>query len=849
LVFAALVFNACSPKKYLADDENLLISNTVVCDEPSIDIAEPQGYIKQIPVSTILGIALKARIYNSVNPGKADSLRSVNEKKLEDKNRSIRDRYKDKELFLKDTIKKCNHAASYYKKYGVEDSLKYWSLAAEKFDKKLKKHVEKGYEEKTKLFSFPLFLQNIGEEPVKYKKVSTKKSAEQIELYMKTKGYYDAKVSYTEKVKKQQVYVTYNITAGRPIKISRVSYRFEKEDDTLKKYFFEDTAKCLLKAGDNLDIDVLQAERSRITNNLKCKGYYRFSSEYVNYTIDTVSQSYLADVTIEILPVTLDNGKTVKHYRSFISQITVFPNYDNKAALQDRDVYMSEMDTTYIKAKMLPSAVLFVSKEPCVVKKYMILKEIFIRGGECYNQQKVNNTYRHLSAFNIYKLVNIDFEPTSYRDSLNCNIYLTNNALQTYSYEIGGTNSSGNLGALSSFLYQHKNIFHGAESFDLRLSMALESQNNFSHEQNRFGLNTQEYALDTRIYFPRFLAPKKIRVWVIHNTPKSYFSLGVNYRKRPDYTRSAITGSFYYQWNIGKYCTNTVTPVRLSSIRISDADSAFMAWLDRLYIKDSYQDHFILGSSYSFTFNNQSRGRRMYNYLKVSLSWAGNLLHFIDRKTGAEKNSAGVYTVPFLGTVYAQFVKTDIDFRHYIKTIGTNTVVFRAYAGLGIPYGNSSVMPFTEQYFSGGANSLRAWQIRSLGPGSYVNRAPEGLLTKYPNMTSDMKLEANLEYRFKIFWVVEGAWFFDAGNIWSINKDDKRDGGDFSFKRFYKEIAFGTGLGLRLDFDFFIFRTDFGLKLYDPALPEDKRWVVQNDKKFIFNSSNWAFNIGIGYPF
>ena len=155
----------------------------------------------------------------------------------------------------------------------------------------------------------------------------------------------------------------------------------------------------------------------------------------------------------------------------------------------------------------------------------------------------------------------------------------------------------------------------------------------------------------------------------------------------------------------------------------------------------------------------------------------------------------------------------------------------------------------TEQYFSGGANSLRAWQIRSVGPGSFDNAGAVGINAKYPNMTSDMKLEANLEYRFKLFWVVEGAWFFDAGNIWSINRDDKREGGDFDVERFYKEIAVGSGLGLRLDFDFFLFRADFGLKLRDPSLKDGERWLAKNDHSFIFRGSNWAFCLGIGYPF
>lgn len=855
------VIQACSPKKYFTEDENLLVSNTVVCDDPAIDVADPQSYIRQIPVRTILGIALHARIYNCVDPVKADSIRARNEARLEVINKQRKDKFLRKDLRVKDTIKKCKFVVDYYQgiassgnlseadSAGLADTISFWQSQVEKFQKKSDKISEKGYVEKSKLFSMPLFLQKIGEQPVKYKPQSTKKSAEQIGLYMKTKGYYESKVTCTEKIKNQNAYVTYSIEAGKPMKINNVTYSIYK-DDTIQKYIFMDTSKCTFKTGDNLDIDLLSAERARITNSLKNVGYYRFSNDYVQYQVDTTIGGHLADITVEILPVTLDNGRTRRHIRSFISQVTVYPNFDNKEALQNPDTYFEDMDTSAIRPRD-PSkgCVYFVSKEESSVKKYMIYKEIFIKHGDTYNQLNINNTYRHLTAFNVYKLVNIEFEPSSHRDSLNCNIFLTNSPLQSYSFEVDGTNSSGNIGGLSSLTYQHKNIFHGAESFDLKFSLALESQTGLAESESGFSLNTQEYSLDSRLYFPRLLAPKKLRRLARNNTPKTYLSMGFSYRSRPDYTRTQMNGSFYYQWSVGKYASNTITPIRLSSIRITDTDSAFVAWLNRLYIKDSYQDHFILGSSYSYTFNNQGNGKRMYNLVKLNLSWAGNLLHLIDKWAGASKNEAGSYTIPLLGTTYAQFVKADIDFRHYIKTVGTNTVVFRAYAGIGLPYGNISSMPFTEQYFSGGANSLRAWQIRSVGPGSYVNDEQDGLVAKYPNMTSDMKLESNLEYRFKIFWVVEGAWFVDAGNIWSINQDDKRQGGNFAFKRFLKEIAVGTGFGLRLDFDFFIFRTDFGLKLHDPALPENRRWVFQDDNKFMFHSRNWEFNLGIGYPF
>ena len=838
----------CSP---VVKEGSLLVGNAVDCDNSVIDVDEPLSYVRQMPSTTVLGMAVHARIYNSVPQHKADSIKAAHVVALDSINRSRIQEIRYQKGFYLDHLRDLRLKIPYYQEEGDMKLVKALVKDSCKSYRKYRRYVAKDsfFTPKAKIFSFPLFWQNIGEKPSIYDSTLSIKSLEQIRLYMQTKGFYESVVTYTEKERRHKMFVTYHIKAGTPIRLRDISFKID--DDTISKYVLKDTASSLIKTGGILDVDVLQNERTRISDALKQVGYYNFSKDYIEYTIDTLIGGHQADLVLEVLPVTMENGKTSKHRRFYVSNINVYPNYDATKEMQDYDSYYDNMRTYYSRGVGGSSPVTFYYQPDTFrIKPRTIAKEIFVKSGELYNQRSVNDTYKHLSAFNVYKMVEVNFDDhTMSKDSLNCNIYLTPSKPQEFVYGIGATNSSGNIGASFTNSYRNKNIFNGAETFDLRYLMSFESQTSFNGEQNAFALNTQEYGLESRLYFPRMLAPRFLRMRTREKTPRTNISILLNYRRRPDYTRSMINLNLNYQFADNKYLSSTVTPVRLSSIKISNADQAFIEWLDKLFIKDSYQDHFILGSGYSIVFNNQSSGKRSYHYVKFNLSWAGNMLTLASRMLNREKNENGSYDAPLMHTTYAQFVKTDVDYRHYLRTIGTNVLVFRAFAGVGIPYGNISFMPFTEQYFSGGANSLRAWQIRSVGPGSFDNADAAGINAKYPNMTSDMKLEANLEYRFKLFWVVEGAWFFDAGNIWSINKDDKREGGDFDVKRFYKEIAVGSGLGLRLDFDFFLFRADFGLKLRDPSLKDGERWLAKNDHSFIFRGSNWAFCLGIGYPF
>ena len=838
----------CAP---VVKDGSLLVGNYVTCDNSLIDVAEPLSYVRQMPSTTIMGMAVHGRIYNSVPQRKADSIKAANAVALDSINRArIQDIRYQKGVYL-DHLRDLRLKIPYYEELGDRQQVKTLVKDSCKTFRKYRKYVAKDsfFTPKAKIFSFPLFWQNIGEKPAVYDSTLSVKSLEQIRLYMQTRGFYESTVSFTTKERRHKTSVTYHIKAGEPIRMRNIAYQID--DDTIAKYVLRDTALSLIKPGGILDVNVLQDERSRISDVLKQIGYYNFRKDYIEYTVDTLIGSHNADILLEVLPVTMESGKTAMHRRFYVSNINVYPNYDATKEIIDYDNYYDNMRTYYMRGIGRRSPITFYYQPDTFrIKPRTIAKEIFIKSGDLYDQRSVNDTYKHLTAFNVFKMVEINFDDhTMSRDSLNCNIYLTPSKPQEFVYGIGATNSSGNIGASFTNTYRNKNIFNGAETFDLRYLMSFESQTSFNGEQHAFDLNTQEYGLESRLYFPRMLAPRRLRRWTREKTPRTNISFLLNYRRRPDYTRSMINLNLNYQFADNKYMSSTVTPVRLSSIKISNADQAFLDWLDRLFIKDSYQDHFILGSGYSFVFNTQSAGKRSYHYVKFNLSWAGNMLTLASRALHRQKNENGSYDAPLLHTTYAQFVKTDIDYRHYLRTIGTNVLVFRAFAGVGIPYGNINFMPFTEQYFSGGANSLRAWQIRSVGPGSFDNSGAAGINAKYPNMTSDMKLEANLEYRFKLFWVVEGAWFFDAGNIWSIQHDDKRVGGDFDVERFYKEIAVGSGLGLRLDFDFFLFRADFGLKLRDPSLKDGERWLAKTDHSFLFRGSNWAFCLGIGYPF
>lgn len=681
-------------------------------------------------------------------------------------------------------------------------------------------------------------LRTIGEEPVLYDEFLTDKTTGQLELFLRNKGYYYAVVEDSVEFKKRKATVSYTITPNRPYHIRNISYVFE--DTALRKFVLKDTANSLLNKGELFDLDVLSSERERIENYLKNLGYYYFTSEYIFYQADTSISDHKVDIQLIIKKYRILNESgyytEVSHPIIRIGEVFMHTEYSLRSTLSDREKYENSIDTLRI------GLINILYHENLKVKPGVIIGSGYILPDELYNLENVRRTYRNLSSLPMFRLVNIEFKNTGKvnengENIMDCEILMTPQTSQSYTVELQGTNSSGNIGAAGNLLYQHRNLLGGAENFDFRLTGAFETLKE-SYRQN-FG-NMLEYGADVRVMIPKFFLPFKTDQFIRKFNPKTAIEMAYNYQRRPDYTRTLANASFGYNWKGNRYLTHIINPVELNLVSIPFKSEEFSEWLEGKYIFYSYQPHLVTVTNYSLIFNNQNiQKNNDFWYIRLNLESAGNFLSGIFRVSGAEETE-GSYRL--FNTEFAQYLRGDIDLRYYNLLDESNSLIYRFFAGAGLPYGNSTALPFEKKYFAGGANGIRAWQVRNLGPGSYE----ELELLAYPNKTADVKLEANLEYRFKLFWVLEGAFFLDAGNIWAITKNDERGGALFEFDSFYEDIALGTGFGTRFVFSFFTFRFDLGMKVRDPALIPGEKWIIGNRKLV---SDDFVINIGIGYPF
>ncbi len=686
------------------------------------------------------------------------------------------------------------------------------------------------------------WLRKIGEAPVLYDEFETDRNNKQLGLYMQNKGYHHAEVSDSVRLKKKKVVVSYDIAAGIPYQIRSLNYHYE--DTALRSLLAPDTLNSVLKQGELFDVDAMQAERARIETYMRNRGYYNFNREYIYYEVDSSLNNHQVDLTIGVKKFILPSEEgfylVVPHRKYRIEEVYIYPGFDPKRAMADNKAYIEGL--TSFKYNEFE----FRHEDNLKADPGVISQSVFIMPGEDYDAENVKQTYKHLSSLRIYKLVNIVFEEKTPGDPyqhdsypLVCHIQLSPTTSQSYTVELEGTNSAGNFGVGGNLNYTHRNLFGGAENFTTRLSGAVETIREI--DQVGFG-NMIELGLEGRLTFPKFLLPFKTEQFIRKYNPKTSTSVRFNYQRRPDYTRSMFQTTFGYNWTSGDFITHIINPLSLNYVKMLDATDEFLEDIKDTYLEFSFEDRLILGVNYSFIYTNQDiQKSRDFVFFRTNLESAGLLLKGLARAIGTEQDSLGRHIM--FGNAFAQFIKGDVEFR-YFKIMNDQTdLVYRVFAGAAYPYKNSITIPYEKQYFTGGANGIRAWQVRNLGPGSYnIYNEPEA--PKWPNQTADVKIEGNIEYRFDLFWLLEGALFVDAGNIWSLNPDDDRPGSVFKWNRFYKEFAVGTGLGLRMDFSFFVFRFDLGMKVRDPAQPEGSRWIFMNSG---YNKPQ--FNIAIGYPF
>lgn len=698
------------------------------------------------------------------------------------------------------------------------------------------------------------WLKKIGEEPVIWNEFDIEKNEERLKLYLRNKGYYYAEVNDTSRFHKQKADVKYNVDAGEPYIIRKVSYLFQ--DTTLRELILTDTLNTLLKHGSLLDADVIQEERIRIENYLRTLGFYNFNKDLINFEADTSWINKVVDLTavIDAYPLKIQEDfytQYVPNRKYRISNVFILADFNQKDALINYQEYLKSLtENTFNNFR-------FLYHEKLKNDPEIITQNIYIIPGRLYDINDVSQTYQHLSSLRIFKTVNIYFEeenpenPNQMEDyPLTCYIQLTPATLQSYSLELEGTNSSGNFGAAGNISYQHRNLFGGAENLNIRLKGSIEFLRKLDTTgiQNLKGIDlVYEAGIDARLTLPQFLLPFRTENFIRKYNPNTRITLAFNQQQRPDYTRRISNAGFGYTWSNPPYISHIINPLDINYVKMLRVDSVFLDDIQGTYLQHSYEDRLITSTSYSFIYNNQDiKKLSSYTYFRINTEQAGFVLASGYKLFGTP-NENGNYEIA--GNEFAQFIKCDFDIRYYSIIDDKSNFVYRFFAGVAWPYGNSIAIPFEKQYFSGGANGIRAWPVRNLGPGTYLETK-----SVYPNATADIKLEGNFEYRFKLFWIFEGALYADAGNIWAISDEDDREGAVFKWNTFYKQIAVGTGLGLRMNFSYFIFRFDLGIKARDPSIPEElggPQWVIFNrpdQPEYDFGYFS-TLHLAIGYPF
>jgi outer membrane protein assembly factor BamA len=694
------------------------------------------------------------------------------------------------------------------------------------------------------------WLRNIGEEPVIFDAYATDRTREQIKSYVASKGYFDGQVTDTVKTASRKSDVYYNVNLLRPYTIRKLTY--EIADSNIRNLCFFDSVNCVIIRGKPYDVDVLQAERTRFERYIRDHGFYGFSNDYISFRVDSTVGNRQVDLIYNIRNFTrLDaNNNIIKSPFSVytLKNIYIFPDFVPKEAIEGGESYLKSLDTTFYRGFYFITA-----KKKQEVKYDLIIQSLYLKTGIPFNVTATEETQSHLLALKIYRLINITYNDSKGNENLqdgemmlDCNIQLTLLSQQSYKIELEGTNSAGNLGGALNLIYQHKNLFHGAELLSTKLKGAYAA-----YAQSQTLTSTQEYAFETTLRLPKFLIPfLQTEGFVQKFNPSTNIVAAYDFQKLPVYTRTVANATFGYDWKARNYQEHILNPFQFNIVKLPFIDPVFAREIEQSsYQANSYKDVLILGGNYSFIYSDQKiKNSKDYWFLRMNAETSGNLLSALYKMSGANKTkpSEGDTTQVYylLGQPFAQYFKTDLDVRYNYIFNDVSSIVYRGFFGIAIPYGNSTSVPFEKQYFSGGANGIRAWQVRSLGPGSF--NPNQGDSTVFLNETGDIKLEANAEYRFKLFWILEGAVFLDAGNIWSYRYDPARIGSQFKLNNFYKDIAVGTGAGLRFDFKFVVARVDVGMKLRDPVITNGSRWIFMNR---LYNRQDFTIVLGIGYPF
>ena len=620
-----------------------------------------------------------------------------------------------------------------------------------------------------------MFLRGLGEAPVIYDSVKAAASCDNMVMYLQTEGYLHAKASYTVKRKGRKVEVKYKAIPG-------ISYTIDSVNVVIEDDSVHNTLQSLgaldmnLKRGMRFSIQTLDDERKRITNILTKEGYYKFNKDFIKFEVDSTVTPGMVDVTMYLHKYKASNNSPeTNHRKYFINKVNFIPVNSKRIALR-----------------------------PNVLQNNTTIKE-----GNKFSAAEVQNTYNNFSRLNAVRFTNIHFDENEEDGLLDCGIKVSTRKPNTISFQPEGTNTEGDFGAAATLTYSNNNIFRGSELFSVQFRGAYEAIKGLDGYQNQ---NYIEYNVETRLAFPRIIAPFLSQNVRYDNSAKSELMFSYNMQNRPEFHRRVLTSAWRYYWKGLRGLSYRFDLIDINFVHMPWISSTFKSnYLDdttyrNAILKYNYEDLFILKSGVSISYNSKNQAFR------TNLEVGGNVLNAISHLTKAKKNFDGQYTL--FKIAYAQYVKGDFDYTRLLQLDVKNQLALHFGLGIAYPYSNSNILPFEKRYFSGGANSVRGWNVRELGPGKF--RGSDGKID-FINQTGDMKFDMNVELRTALFWKFNGAFFIDAGNIWTLKNYKDQPGGQFKFDTFLKQLAVAYGLGLRVNFDYFIVRLDCGMKAVNPA--------------------------------
>lgn len=662
----------------------------------------------------------------------------------------------------------------------------------------------------------------MGAAPIIYNDYLTQVSAQQLQKVFVNKGFVNAKVDTIIKKKDKKASVDYYIKSNKPYIIRKYNIRLK---NSVLAEIANDTSRSLIRPGMLFNIDLLDAERTRVVANLREKGYYNFNKDYLIYSVDSTLNAHIVDINMDLRAYLRFKKDSINEliFKQFKINKVVF--YTN-SALTGENQTIIKSDTTNFRNFQL------ISDNEKLISLDALVHNTFISPNTLYSDKDVDKTYSALNSLGPVKYVNISFSENG-DSTLNCSISIIPSKTISLSTEVEGTYTEGYWGTAAKLGLINKNAFKGAET--------LTAQARFAYEWQQ-GIWARELGGQLGLKFPRFLFPIGGYDFKRNMHANTQFTTDLSYQDRPsEFKATNVSAGINYLWDRTKFHHNFEF-VNLSFMAF-DVDSAFRnKYLTTgEYNKYNYDNRFVLRMGYTGSFSNYNVNRplRDYSTYRYSIESAGNLLYAINHLFGSKVTSDGTYEL--FKVRYSQYIRAEYNTSHYQIFDKNNRIVYHLGAGIGVPYGNADIIPYERRFYSGGANSVRGWSESTLGPGVY--KRDENRIRDY-NQVGDIKLDLNMEYRTKMFWLIEGALFLDGGNVWTIKSYDEQAGGVFKPETFLKQIAIAYGVGFRFDFSFFIARIDLGMKLYDPTKSRLEQWRIVPDLK-----KDLALHIAIGYPF